>query len=114
MLHRPRLTHHPATLATDGGTGGADVVHPEGNVAIAITQLIGTGIPVVGELQHRLLRLRPVTQEGQGETAGGVVLAPQQLHAEHLGVEGDGLVQIPDPEHGVKHPHGARFPDVNA
>ncbi len=113
MLHRARLTHHPAALAADGGTGAANVFHPEGDVAVGIPQLVGAGVPVVGELQHRLLRLRPVTQEGQGEAATGVLLAPQQLHAEHIGVEGNGPVQIPDPEHGVEHPHGARFPDVN-
>ena len=112
MFHRSGLTHHPTALAADGGTGAADVLNPEGDVTVGITELVGVGVPVVGELQHRLLRLRPVTEEGQGETTRGVVLAPQQLHAQHLGVEGNGLVQIPDPEHGVEHPHGAWFPDV--
>ena len=113
MFHRSGLTDYPTALAADGGTGAADVLNPEGDVTVGISELVGVGVPVVGELQHRLLRLRPVTQEGQGEASTGVLLAAQQLHAEHIGVEDNGAVQIPDPEHGVEHPHGARFPDVN-
>jgi len=35
-----------------------------------------------------------------------ILLAAQQPHAEHLGVEGQGAVQIAHPEHGVQQSHG--------
>ena len=110
MLHRPGLPHHPTALVRDSRAGGVDVVHTQSNVAIAITVVVGMRVPVVGELQHRLLGFRPIAQKGEGEAAVWILLAAQQLHPHHFGVKGDGTLQISDPEHGVQHSHGQLTP----
>ena len=114
MFHRPRLAHNASSFLGDAGTSASDVFHTKCDVPITVTKVISAGVPVVGELQHRLVPLRSVSNEGQREPSTRVVLAAEQLHAEQLRVEGDGPLQIPDPEHGVEHPHGlGSFLDIS-
>lgn len=66
-------------------------------MAVAVAKLVRFDAPVVGELDHRPLRLILKAHEGQRELALRVIMAAQETHSEHLGVEGDGAVEI-DPE----------------
>ncbi|MNI93117.1 hypothetical protein D3C73_1510140 [compost metagenome] len=59
----------------------------------------------MGQLDHAVVRLVAVADEGQGELAIRIILAPQQGHAQHVGVEGDGFIQIADSQHGVQQSH---------
>ena len=107
LAHRPRFAHHLAPLGADRLTGGNDVVHPDGDVAVGAAELIAVRIPVMGEFQHRRIRLLAVAHKGQGETAAGVITAAQQLHAHNFGIEAEGSLQIRDPQHRVEQTHGA-------
>ncbi|MNR44061.1 hypothetical protein D3C85_1627570 [compost metagenome] len=51
------------------------------------------------------MRLVAVADEGQGELAIRIVLAAQQGHAKHFGIEGDGFVQVADTQHGMQQSH---------
>src|SRR5690606_338108 len=48
MLHRSRLPHHFAPQLFNLFTGGIHILHPNGDMAKAITDLIRRGIPIVG------------------------------------------------------------------
>jgi hypothetical protein len=89
--------------------GGLGVVDLEGDVAVAGAEVVGGGVPVVGQLEHGGLGLGAVADEREGEAAVRVVAAAQQLHAEHVGVEGERALQVADPEHGVEDAHGGYF-----
>ena len=59
----------------------------------------------MGEFQHGGFPFTAVTNEGQGEAAFGIILAPQQAHAENLGVEPQGSFKIAHAQHGVEQSH---------
>lgn len=82
-------------------------------MAISVTELVVIGIPVVRQLEHRVLTLIAVTHKRQGETARGVLLTTQKTHSQHLGVEAQRALQIPYPEHGVQHAHLRRSPGLS-
>ena len=107
-LHRTGLPNHLAPLGLDRRTGGVHILDTKGDVAVGITEVIGVGIPVVGQLQNGVVALGAEPDKSQGETTVGVVPAPQQGHAKHVGIEGQRALQISDPKHGVQHPHGRR------
>lgn len=111
MLHRPGLAHHLAAALPDSGAGGRGIVHLQGNVAVATAKVVAVDTVVIGELDRRLFRLRAVADEGERELAVNeasftVVVPAQQPHAQHLGVEADGTLQVADPKHGVQYAHG--------
>jgi hypothetical protein len=76
VLHRAGLTHNAAAALADGGTGGVDVVDADGDVAIASANLVGGGVPIVGELQDGAVVFLAIAHESEGEAALGVVTAP--------------------------------------
>ncbi len=88
-----------------------DVVDRIGEVAEVAAAGIGLRVPVVGQLHGRrplgLGRLDIVGrgQEHQGEAAAGVIEARHLLEPETAAIEGQRLVQIADPHHGVKISH---------
>src|SRR5690606_6405886 len=106
VLHRTRLAGDLAAAGTDVLAGLVDVLHFQGDVAVAVAQVVLVDAPVVGQLDDAVLGLVAVTDECQGELPFRVVLAAQQGHAQHFGVEGDGFVQIADAQHGMQQSHG--------
>src|SRR5947199_111716 len=77
-------------------------------VAAAWPVLVALRVPVVRELAHRVVALVAVADEGEREAAARVVRAAEQPHAEHVAVEAERALEVPDPEHGVEHAHGRR------
>src|SRR5690554_1479596 len=105
--------HHGTGFAHDLAAGGldlfaglVDIIHFDGDVTVAGTQVVAGGVPVVGQLQHGVLGFVTVADEGQGKTPFGVILAAQQGHAQYFGIEGDGFLQVAHAEHGVQNAHG--------
>ncbi|MDT4885529.1 hypothetical protein FQZ97_1217680 [compost metagenome] len=70
-------------------------------MAVAGAQLVAVHAPVVGQLDHAVVGFIAVADEGQGELAVRIILAAQQGHAEHFGIEDDGFVQVADTQHGM-------------
>jgi hypothetical protein len=91
----------------DLGAGGVGVIHGERDVAVAGADLVLLHAPVVGEFQHRAVCFVLVADEGEGEFALGKIIAAQEAHAEHLGVEGQRFFEVADADHGVQDSHGA-------
>src|SRR5262249_6063303 len=54
----------------------------------------------------RLPILVPVADERQREAATGVVVPPEQPHAEDVAVEVKRAIEVPDPDHRVEDSHG--------
>ena len=75
-------------------------------MAEAVAEVVGFRVPVVRELDHRLLALVAISHEGEREAAVGIVLAPQELHPEDVGIEADRSLEIADADHRVKDAHG--------
>src|SRR5262249_29292904 len=86
-----------------------DAVDPECDVAEGGAELVGVGIPIVGELEHGLLVLRAIADERQGEAARGVVLLAEQRHAQDATVESQRLFQVVHAEHGVQQSHALAY-----
>src|SRR3569623_1902894 len=105
MLHRPGLARHFAAALFVFVASGAYIVHADGDMHKSVAELVLVHAPVVGELDHRLLALVSVADEGERELAVGIILATQQLHAEHVGVERERAVELADPQHGVQYAH---------
>ena len=78
-------------------------------MAIGGPQFIVLGVPVVGQFEHGLILFLAVTDKGQGEAAFRVILAAQQVHAEDVGIEGEGAVEVDDAQHGVQDTHDRSF-----
>ena len=74
-------------------------------MAIAIAQIVLVLIPVKGQLQHRAPGFRLIAHKNIGEAAFRVFLAAQLLHAQHLGIEGHGPIQIAHAQHGMQDSH---------
>src|SRR5690606_24042669 len=86
--------HHGTGFAHDLAAGGldlfaglVDIIHFDGDVTVAGTQVVAGSVPVVGQLQHGVLGFVTVADEGQGKTPFGVILAAQQGHAQYFGIE---------------------------
>ena len=105
MLHRPGLTGDLAAAALHFLARLVGVIDRDRDVAVGVAELVFFHAPVAGELEHRRIRLLAVADEGEGEFTLRVVLAAQQPHAEHLGVETQRFFKISHPQHGVKHSH---------
>lgn len=105
MLHRPRLTGDLAATGADVCAGLVDIFDFQGNMPVAVAQLVFFHAPVVGQLDHAVVRLVAVADEGQGELAFRIILAAQQGHAQHLGIEGDGFFHVADAQHGMQQSH---------
>src|SRR5690606_27682770 len=65
--------HHGTGFAHDLAAGGldlfaglVDIIHFDGDVTVAGTQVVAGGVPVVGQLQHGVLGFVTVADEGQG------------------------------------------------
>ena len=61
---------------------------------------------VVGQLEHRALRLGAVADEGERVLLFGPLGGTQQLHAHDAGVEVDRPLQVADPQHRMQDAHG--------
>jgi hypothetical protein len=59
----------------------------------------------MGQFEHGVIAFFAVTDEGQRELAVGVVIPAQQFHAQHLGIEIDGTIQISHTQHRMQHSH---------
>ena len=108
MLHRAGLAYHLAPGRANLLAGAVHIQHFNGDVAVSAAQIIAAGIPIPGQLQHRVFGLVAITDKGIGKAAVRVVLAAQQGHAEHFGVEGDGFFEVSNTEHGVQNSHDRR------
>src|SRR5581483_7285499 len=114
VLHRPGLAGDLAAAPLDLGAGLVGVVHLQRDVTVGRAKLVLVDAPVAGELElgaADLLAVDPlvVAEEGEGELAVGVVPPRQQLHPQDLGIEGDGAVEIADPQHGMEDAHGISY-----
>ena len=83
-------------------TGRCGIGHFHRQMAKAIAQLVAGGVPVVGELDHRVVDFFAVTDKSQGEAAFRVIGAAQQAHAQHFGVKTQRGIQIAHAQHGVQ------------
>src|SRR5690606_6274746 len=106
VLHGAGLARDLAAFLLDLFTGVVGVFHFQGDMAVAVAQVVAGGVPVVGQLDDGAFAFILVADEGQGELAVGVVFAAQHAHALDIGVEIDGLVQVADAQHGVQETHG--------
>lgn len=64
------------------------------------------GSVVVGEFKLGVLGVAAKAQKGQRVLVFGVVGCAQQAHADDLGVEVDGALQVANAQHGVQNTHG--------
>src|SRR5690606_14892989 len=87
VLHGAGFARHLAAFLLDLFTGFVGVFDFERDVAIAVAEVVGIGVPVVGELDDGAFAFVLVAHEGQRELAFGVVFAAQDAHAQHVGVE---------------------------
>ena len=104
-LDRARLAGDLGTGGTQGVAGGIDVVRFQRDMAVGRAQFVLAHPPVVGQLDHRIIFLVTVTDEGQGVLVLAVLALAQQRHAEYAGVEVDGALQIADTQHGMQNSH---------
>src|SRR5690606_29805093 len=81
--HGTGFAHDLAADGLDLFAGLVDIIHFDGDVTVAGTQVVAGGVPVVGQLQHGVLGFVTVADEGQGKTPFGVILAAQQGHAQY-------------------------------
>src|SRR2546428_855443 len=110
VLHRPGLAHDPGPLGAQLVAGAIDVLDAERDVPEAGAELVELRVPVVRELEDGVVALVAVADEGEREAAVRVVLAAQEPHAEHVAVEAERALEVPDPQHGVEHAHGGTVP----
>src|SRR5262249_7018085 len=97
MLHRPRRTRDLDAFLCEIRAGTVKVGHADSEMAEAAADGIGLLLaPIMGQLDHRIVVLVAIADEGQRELAAGIVLAPQQLHAEVAGIEIDRFLQVED------------------
>ena len=88
------------------GAGGIGIGHADGDVAIGRAHVVLLGAPVVGQLDLGLAGVAAVeAQKGQRILVFGVLGRAQQLHAQHLGVEVDGALEVAHAQHGVQDSH---------
>jgi hypothetical protein len=69
MFHRARLAHDLDSFGAQLVASFVDVRHAEGDMAKAVADIVGVGVPVIGELDDRVGLLRTVADEGVGKTA---------------------------------------------
>ena len=105
MFHWARVSCDSATPLLYFFARGVDIINFNGDMPVCISQLITVLVPVVGQLQHRILRLGAVPEKGEGELTIGVVILPKQLHAKNFRVELDGPIKVAYPYHGVEKSH---------
>ncbi len=110
MLHWPGLADDPGPLGAQLVAGAIDVLDAERDVPEAGAELVALRVPVVRELEDGVVALVAVADEGEREAAVRVVLAAQGPHAEHVAVEAERALEVPDPQHGVEHAHGGTVP----
>ena len=101
VLHRAGFASDLAAAFLDLVTGFVGIVDFQGDVAVAAAQVVLVGVPVVGQLDDGAFGLVLVADKGQRELAVRIVVAAQDAHAEHVGVEVDGFVEVADSQHGV-------------
>src|SRR5699024_7513134 len=101
VLHGPGFTYQVAALLADAVTGRIGDFDFNGNMSVAITQIVGSGMPVVRELEHDTFVLILIAHKSQGETAIGIIFLTQQAHAQNVSIKSQGLVQVTNPEHGM-------------
>ena len=91
----------------DGSSRHGVVVDVDGDMTIALSEIILGGIPIVREFQYGILTFVTVPDESQREASVRIVLTAQQLHAENFGVKGNRSIEVTDPDHGVEHAHAS-------
>src|SRR5262249_43269284 len=104
VLHRARLADDLGPLAPELVAGLVDVVDAERDVPGGGG---GLGVPVVRELDHGVIALVTVADEGQCESPAGIVVPTEKPHAQHVAVEAERALEVSDPEHRMEHPHVA-------
>ncbi len=103
VLHRTRRPGKGDPFRLQALAGGVYVRNADGHVPETATQVVGLVlVPVVGQLDHCVIGLGAIADEGEGELAAGEILAAQLRHAEKPRVEIQGLVQVAHPDHGVE------------
>src|SRR5581483_7452846 len=107
VLHRARLADDLDALRAEAIARRVDVLHAEGDVAEAVSDIVRLRVPVVGELEHGVRRLVAVADEREREAAAGKVVAAQELHPERARVERERLLEVVHPDHRVQHAHRA-------
>src|SRR5262249_43029288 len=77
MLQRTGLARHLGALGAQSLDRLVDAVDAQRHVAVGSAEIVCVGVPVVGELEDRLLILRTISDERQRESARRVVLLPE-------------------------------------
>ncbi len=102
---RAGLAGDLATGCLDACAGRGGIVHAQSDVAVGGAQVVVIDAVVVGQLEFGLRRVGLEAEKGQAVFLLGAVGGAQQLHADDLGVEIDGALQIADAQHGVEKTH---------
>jgi hypothetical protein len=104
MLHGAGPARNLCALGFEGLAHFIDVAHAKREMTKAGPDFVAVGlVSIEGQLDNRVVRLRPVADEGQRELTLGKILAAQQIHAEKRCVELDRGVEVFDANHPVHH-----------
>ena len=71
VLHRPRLTGHRTAVLPHSRAGEVDVLGAYGDVTKTVAEIIGVGVPVVGQLDGRRGVLVTVAEKGERKPPPG-------------------------------------------
>src|SRR3569623_781344 len=105
VLHRTGFTRDHAATLLHAFAGRMGIVDFNRDVTITGADLVAINAPVVREFEHGAIVLALVADEGEGELAVRIILAAQQFHVEHAGVETNRTIKITDAKHGVEDSH---------
>ena len=79
MLHRPGRARNPAATLFDFVTGFVGVIDFQRYMSVAGAKIILGRVPVVSQLEHRLLVFGAISNECERKTAVGIIVLPQHL-----------------------------------
>src|SRR5690606_21954446 len=104
MLHRPRRARNADPFGGEPLADAVNIGNAKRDMAKAGAEVIGLFlIPVVRQLNDRVVLLISIADEREGEFPARVILLAQHFHPEPVTVEREGFVQIPDPDHRMQH-----------
>src|SRR5699024_3213498 len=67
VFHRACFTDNVAAIVFDFVTSGIGIFYLNGNMAVPVAQIVGRGIPVIGELDNSAFAFLLITDKGQSK-----------------------------------------------
>src|ERR1700722_1787092 len=108
-LHRARLARDFHAGFAQGFAGGVDVGHAKCQMAEEGAHLVAVHAPVIGELEHGMVRFGAVTDEHERVFAVRHFGAAEFFHPEQVGIERNALFKVADAQHRMKEGKLAHF-----